>query len=277
MVGVSFLFMVNELHYHGPEKDCYHNLIPPTDPTSYTAEIPSSVMYYRDGNVTVAEGFHWAREPQYPAEGCLWGPDTETGEWYTVHKYKTFAVFACNSHLPIMVSPYDPLSVNTRSGWELLQLFHPRGSLRGISQVACEDSEMAEGPGLVRHAAGARPSWIPSLLPSTYKSTATDPPTSRGLGGELPIILGLMALSAEPDPMGTNDNTNNVFIGHQRRWRRQQWTYDERPRGYPQTDRDDPRGFLVNVFHDPMSPETSTDEILRYFEWSDAIVRETRS
>ncbi|KAF7550358.1 hypothetical protein G7Z17_g5765 [Cylindrodendrum hubeiense] len=276
LTQVSFLFMVNELRYHMPERDCYHNFVPPTDPASYTNEIPSRIMHYSNGNVSEAPGFHWERQTNYPAEGILYGQNLEATEWYPVEKYKTYAVFACNSHLPIMITPHDPLHVDTNSCWQLLQLFHPRG-LRGISQVAGEDSEMGEGPGLVRHAAGARPSWIPSLLPSTYKSTMDNPPTSRGLGGELPVILGLMALSAEPDPTETNMNTNHVFLGHQRRWRRQQWTHSERPSGYPQTDQDDPRGFLVNVFYDPSSPQTSNDDILRYFQWTDAIVREPRS
>ncbi|KAH7145892.1 hypothetical protein B0J13DRAFT_330544 [Dactylonectria estremocensis] len=268
--------MVNELRYHGPDQDIYHNYIPPTSPHSYTHEIPSRVMRYQNGNVTEADGFQWERGDQFPAEGKLWRLEPETGAWVEVVKYKTHAVFACNSHLPVMVCPHDPLVFDTRSNWQLLQLFHPR-ERRGVSQVATEDSRMEPGPGLVRHAAGSRPSWIPSLLPFTYASTIQDPPSSRGLGGELPIILGLMALSAEPDETGTNNNTNGVFLGYHRRWHWQQWTPNDQPRGYPRTDRDDPRGFLVNVFLDPHNPDTSTEDYLRYFEWSDVIVRESRS
>ncbi|KAK7419712.1 hypothetical protein QQZ08_010725 [Neonectria magnoliae] len=271
--------MVNELRYNRPEQDNYHNLIPPTSPSAYTNEITSKVFRYMDGTVDEAPGIFWLRHTEFPAEGGLWWRDLETGELYPVEKYGCSAVFACNPHLPIMFTLYDPLETNTRSSWQLLQIFHPRGNLSGVSQIATEDSSMTRGGGLVRHAAGARPTWIPSLLPATYRSPISSPPTSRGLGGELAVILGLMALSAEPDLTNTNNNTNVVFLGSGRsaaRWQNRRWLHDEKPKGYPQTDRDDPRGFLVNIFLDPWNPLGSTPESLHGFQWNHAVVQESR-
>ncbi|KPM40760.1 hypothetical protein AK830_g5759 [Neonectria ditissima] len=237
-VKVSFVFMVNELRYDGPETDCYHNLIPPTAPAKYTDEIASKVMRYHDGVVSDASEFFWTRDTtSFPAVGCLWGTDGATGESFALDKYKSCAVFACNPHLPIMVTAHDPLAEGTRSCWQLLQLFHPRDELSGITQVATEDSRMPAGGGLVRYAAGSKPTWIPSLLPETYKTPWANAPNSRGLGGELAVILGLMALSAGHDSTNSNNNTNHVFLGYGRgpgRWHRKKWTCEEEPKGCEQ-------------------------------------------
>lgn len=199
----------------------------------YSGEVASNVMRYSNGEVSEAAGYQWYRAEQ-TAPGHLMRTDLEgnwildsTGSSYLLAtEYKSFSIAACNPLLPIMVTDVDPLIQDTGS-WDLLRLFHPRDS-PGISQVVTLESPMRDGGGQVRYAAGRSPSWIPSLLPKTYRSPKANPPASLGLGGELPIILGLMALSAEKDP-NSNEPVNQLFL-ERRMWRRNEWRGGE-PRG----------------------------------------------
>ncbi|KAH6892996.1 hypothetical protein B0T10DRAFT_591834 [Thelonectria olida] len=278
--ALSFMFTVNELRIdiNVNSRDEYHHWIPPTRPSHYTYEIPSMAMRYYDGQIRPLQGYQWVRnisEHGTRSEGSLMYQN-QRGQWAHAVKYSACAVFACNPLLPIMVCPDDPYSDDTRSRWQLLQIFHPR-QLPGVSQVAHEDSNMLDGPGLKRHVAGTRPSWMPSLIPASYQSPPLENlAPSQGLGGELAIVLGLMALTVEPDPNGGN-NTHTVFLGydnHPPKWRQRQWTSGSKPRGHPASSEYAPRGFLVTVFFDPANPHGSTQDWLDWFEWSQAIVIE---
>ncbi|KAF7552244.1 hypothetical protein G7046_g7477 [Stylonectria norvegica] len=283
---LSFLFVVNEMRIHAPLRDIYDNHIPPQRPSGYLPEIPSSVFRYYDGAVSAVPNYQWVRQNDR-SEGGLWAIgadrefviDPETRHPWQAMKYNVFAVFACNPLLPIMVVNADPMVVNTESRWELLQIYNPTNhGLAGISQVATEDSHMGHpGPGLCRHVAGSSPSWMPSLIPTTYKNPNPQY-RSVGLGGELPIILGLMALTREQDPNELNRYTDEIFggrPGHQGRWFNRHWSGTDRPRGHPRTRSEDPRGFLAVVFLDPENLPGSTDEALRSFEWERAIVKDS--
>ncbi|KAJ4321274.1 hypothetical protein N0V84_005408 [Fusarium piperis] len=168
-----------------------------------------------------------------------------------------------------MVVNQDPLV--SSEGWDLLRIFHPP-VYRGLSQVVTLESPMANGGAPVRYVAGRSPSWIPGLLPRTYRSPSANAPDSRGLGGELPIILGLMALTPEQNKE-SNDSTNQLFLGRNG-WRRNEWRGgNDAPKGYPDTAQDDPCAFLVKVFLDPDNP-MSTAEYLKWVEWNDILVRD---
>lgn len=232
--------MVNELAFDTFPHDDYHHGLPPQHPSDYTDEIQSRVMRYANGRVEEAPGYQWMR-PEKGAEGVLWWDravdeygertrDPQTGQYWHPEKYKSFGVFACNPLLPIMVADVDPLEMPTHSKWQLLQLFHPR-DLEGLTQVATEDSDMGRregqvGPGLVRYAAGHRASWIPGLLPSVYRRPWSDI-RSTGLGGELPIVLGLMAFSDG----GPADETFLGRRGHHGRWQSHRWMHEGPPTG----------------------------------------------
>ncbi|KAM5344745.1 hypothetical protein ACJ41O_010607 [Fusarium nematophilum] len=274
---LSFLFMANRLDIASPDRDIYYHHLPPSSPRGYHGEVASKVMRYSNGQVTEAAGYQWIRntdDPNLPNNyGRLCRFDAAQGVWYMMDTgdywhaevYKTFAVAACNPLLPIMVVDQDPL-VNETGPWHLLQIFHPRGRLEGVSQVVTPFSEMSGGGGPVRYVAGKSPSWIPGLLPKTYRSPRANPPPSTGLGGELPIILGLMALSA------SSSRTNEVFLGRNARWQRGAWSFRDQPASYPATAQDDPKAFLVNVFLDPDNGYGSTPETLYNFEWKCAVV-----
>ncbi|KAF4970856.1 hypothetical protein FSARC_2222 [Fusarium sarcochroum] len=277
--GPGFLFIVNKLIIREPERDIYHHYIPPLSPEKYHGEVPSKVMRYRNGEVSEATDFYWLREiDMLPApQGQLLRLDgygnylvDQAGQSYPpAQEYKTFGVAACNPLLPIMVIDQDPL-VSRTSGWELLRIFHPP-NLPGLSQVVTIHSPMGIGGAPVLHAAGRSPSWMPSLLPETYRMPRRSAPRSSGLGGELPIILGLMALSAPHDT--NNTSINGVFLGHERTWRRGVWNSTDAPRGHPPTASDDPSGFIVKVFFDPDNPY-SNEYDLNSLEWENPIVRE---
>lgn len=200
-------------------------------------------MHYRNstGRVSLAHNYRRSR---------VWGVDEEVwqlandgnylidedGNGIPATEYKTCAVFACNPLLPVMVAECDPSVRSTRhSDWQLLQLHHPRGEhLEGISQVAVEDSHMPTGTGLCRYAAGRSPSWIPGLLPTSYRNPYNPRRPSRGLGGELPIILGLMALSGEPHEHNASTRIEEIFTGrddHHGRWHDRKWRRSEAAAG----------------------------------------------
>ncbi|KAG8667906.1 hypothetical protein FPOAC2_13108 [Fusarium poae] len=271
----GFLFITNQLIINNPERDSYMHHIPPRSPSQYGGEVPSRVMRYCNGDVTEAPDFYWHRDPSSVPQGQLLRYDGQGGYvldhthmLYAVEEYKTFGVAACNPKLPVMVVDHDPL-VST-GHWELLRIFHPT-SRPGLSQVATINSRMGIGGGPVLYVAGSGPSWMPGLVPRTYRSPRSSVPRSAGLGGELPIILGLMALSAARDP--SNTSVHNVFLGHNRIWKHGQWLSTDAPRGHPSTASDDPTGFIVKVFLDP-DDQYSTPERLLNLEWQSAIVRE---
>ncbi|KAJ4251928.1 hypothetical protein NW762_011228 [Fusarium torreyae] len=277
-ISPGFLFIVNKLIIREPERDIYLHHIPPRLPQQYHGEVPSKVMRYRNGEVSEATDYHWYREIEMlPApQGQLLRLDDygnylrdQTGQCYPAQEYKTFGVAACNPLLPIMVIDQDPL-VSQTAGWELLRIFHPP-NLSGLSQVVTNDSPMGVGGAPVLHAAGRSPSWMPSLLPETYRMPRRSAPRSEGLGGELPIVLGLMALSAPHDL--NNASVDRVFLGHDRAWRHGVWNNRDAPKGHPPTASDDPNGFIVKVFLDPDNPY-SNEYDLNSLEWERAIVQE---
>lgn len=190
-------------------------------------------MRYRNGDVTEASDFYWYRDLNAPSEGRLRRLDGQggcvldhTGQIYGAREYKTFGVAACNPLLPILVMEHDPLIYPGH--WDLLRIFHSTNN-PGRSLVATADSQMGNGGGPVLYVAGSSPSWMPGLIPRAYRIPRSGVSRSDGLGGELPIILGLMALNAPNDP--TNSSINNVFLGHHRIWKHGQWTSSEAPRG----------------------------------------------
>ncbi|UKZ72701.1 hypothetical protein TrVFT333_000335 [Trichoderma virens FT-333] len=259
----SFLFVINELRVRSDinwhQGDEFYNLLPPAQPNEYAGEIPGRVMRYHNGQVTEALGYRWYRggfnEPAWPPG------------------YVQLAVFSCNPLLPIVVFNGDPLSAFSLPRTPLL-FFHPP-SQPELSQAVHPDSPMEQGPGPCKYVAGANPSWMPSLVPTTYSNPYNTNP-SRGLAGELPIVLGLMAFSGPMNPGG--EAVTRTFLGeggHRGRWRDGQWHRTEAPQGYPRSAEETPRGFLVTVLCDPEN-EDSNEETLMQMEWSGVIVRESR-
>ncbi len=63
--------------------------------------------------------------------------------------------------------------------------------------------------------AGKDSSWIPSLVPAVYRNTDPSAVPSRGLSGDLPIILALMGFHGRP---GRASDVFSSQTWHLNRW-----------------------------------------------------------
>ncbi|KEZ39766.1 hypothetical protein SAPIO_CDS9727 [Scedosporium apiospermum] len=261
--GISFLFVVNRLDITStqPHPDAWGNVIPPKDSNGFADEKESVVMRYMDGRVTPASGYRWDREGGWGTAGSIVGTRRTT-------KYKEQTVFSCNPHLPIVVGNFDPtVEVSDRDidarKWHLLH-FKCRPEFPATSFA----NGNAEGSTYV---VGSNPTWMPSLVPHTFRNRSQYRlQQSRGLSGDVPLVLGLMAFW---DDWWDNHQVRmqNTFYGHDSHWRDGVWTRRDEPRGYP-TIEETPRGFLVHVSLDDYENPYSTKEALRRLEREHPIV-----
>lgn len=223
--------MVNELIFYDKDelndfnRDEWYNTLPPRDCYGYTNEHASRVMRYLDGEVTEAQGYQWFR-PGLCQTGYCYSLAQEEPE--PAKCYRDFGVFSCGPHLPIVVMPGDPMTITDgKNAMHALRFFHPpiTSGLRGVSQATWPEGHMPPGGFPVKYVAGRDPSWIPSLVPKIFRNPDTGV-SSRGLGGELPIVLGLMAFSE------AGGMVDEVFLGrngHRGRWRDRVWMNNHEP------------------------------------------------
>ncbi|EGR49365.1 uncharacterized protein TRIREDRAFT_106467 [Trichoderma reesei QM6a] len=282
----SFLFVINELTLHDDDRlhrgDDWYNRVPPSEPRCFDREITGTVMRYHNGQVTEARGYQWLRgdfditRNAWPT-GYLYRYDsadspmlTVDGNFQCASVYKQLAVFSCNPLLPIAVLIGDPLSASSLARVPLL--FHHPDHQPGVSHAVHPDSRLRGGGVMCKFVAGASPSWMPSLVPKTYRNPY-EPGPSRGLSGELPIILGLMAFS-EARSEG-EDIARRIFL-EDNRWRNGEWRHAATPKGYARSALENPLGFLITVFYDPENEEYSNEERLDDMEFGDVIVRDSR-
>ncbi|MBE3050243.1 hypothetical protein IMZ48_48655 [Candidatus Bathyarchaeota archaeon] len=230
----SFLFVVNKLileeRSYAPERDRWGNTLPPNDRRAYAGEEPSRVMRYRDGRVTLAEGYDWHRPHGLHTRGCIFRPSGLEGP--RPNRYKTQTVFSCNPFLPIVATPADMMAhdMDSHNGpqWDLLRFEHdPRHP--GVSFAAYGQEGRHESPR--QYVAGVGPSWIPSLVPESYLNPYNDS-DSRGLGGDLPLLLALMSFGHRWTTRH-DARMEEVFYGRDALWRDRRWWGDPevRPEG----------------------------------------------
>ncbi|KAK2002601.1 hypothetical protein LX36DRAFT_228121 [Colletotrichum falcatum] len=264
----SFLFVVNELQIveeNGvpPAADTYGNPLPPITSGGYGPETVGSVWRYRDGVVSPAEGFFWCRtEPGSPGAICAVNEYTdEHGLTFqflerTV-EHSTFSVFNCWRFLPCL---YTDADVTTLDGMgadnKLSHLeFYQDHTDSGVTRIR------ASG-GSQRHVVGGRPSWVPALLPETYLPPSSHAQQSTGLGGCLPIIIGLLALTKKPG------HTDDVF-------RNGEWSGNRFRGGRSSRAEPEPtgpvRGVLVQVCCDSINPGSTIDTITEFEDRGKAI------
>lgn len=214
-----------------PEPDRWGNVIPPTRPEQYTGETPSSVMRYDRGRVTQADEYYWAR---------LGGPRTQGRIWplqgaFVPMIYKEQTVFSCNPFLPIVVANGDTSLPTDDPGddrggpdWNLLHFRHDMDAHPGVSLATCSRSNRLR-------VAGRDPSWIPHLVPQGFANPHSHQ-SSQGLGGDLPLLLALMAFS---EPRHLHDSPevdqeirmSRTFYGSGAHWRDNYWTWNSPPQG----------------------------------------------
>lgn len=220
--------MVNELRTHdtgdGLERDLWNDVIPFSSPNDYAEEAPGRVFRYRNGEVTdVGQDYLWIR-PGLGQEGCIWRWDARDQSSQPMDVYKTYSVFRCWRFNPIIWTGSDVSVPSTElPGAPGAQFFslHFRSPPGGVSEIwpSAGPNEAVQSPSVseiwppaFRYVAGRDPSWMPSLVPQQYSNPFADAPRSQGLRGELPVILGMMALA----------QSQSLFCPPTQ-WRKRQW------------------------------------------------------
>ncbi|KAK6075500.1 hypothetical protein SCUP515_05933 [Seiridium cupressi] len=233
--NANFLFVVNELNLnpeYPPAADRWGNIIPPETPNGYAQETVGQVFRYRNGRVTLEEIYIWYR-PDLGDRGDIgyWTQDTdEAGNALPVFNpltaYSTFSIFNCGPFLPCVYGIGDVSEdQGDFDGCRALH-FHHTG---GVSQ--------ASPNGSCKYVAGRNASFIDGLISAAYRNVEAHAPRSTGLGGEVGLIIGCMALSQSP---GTVDRPTSV---------------------------QDPRGVLVHIALDPSGDLGTSAEEISDFEW----------
>jgi hypothetical protein len=271
------LFIVNEINlnlHHHKSADQWGNNTPPETSEGFTQERVGNVLRYKNGTVSKAEGqYSWYR-PQPGEEGAIgYWVDQESDElgllpitdFQPLEVYSTSTVFACGPFLPFIHGSGDVTVDDSEAfdGWHALHFLHDGAISRASSN------------GDFKVLAGRDAGFIDSLLPRAYRNTMAGAPHSAGLGGEIGLVIGLMALSQQPH--GALDNAL------QHCWSGNQWTghrHANACRHYSchhticalnmiigPTVRDDPRGVLVQIALDPRGQPGQSEADINHFEW----------
>ncbi|KAK4131239.1 hypothetical protein BT67DRAFT_445006 [Trichocladium antarcticum] len=282
----SFLFVVNELQVdferlpgeERPTIDPWLNLLPPQRAGGYTGETVGTVFRYHNGVIAPAPGYAWHRPAMGQRGSIVRVNQAGMVDGLPTH-YKTQTVFACSPLLPMIVTNEDAslgcsvlrqlCSCNRTYDdgcWPWYQLHFEHRA--GISHV----NARAAGAPFV---AGKDARWILALIPSCYQNTATAQP-SRGLAGELPIILALIGFHGRPG------RVSEEFFPERCQWQLGEWRGSTRASSHLPRAGESPRGLVVqvcadNLVHGNADDEGNEDEckaLLEYLEYSTVLVRD---
>lgn len=275
-------------------RDQWGNPLPPTSPEDYGVERVGYVFRFAGGAVNPADGYFWHRD----LDGGYITTTTEDGSYVRPTVYKTQAVFACSTMLPLVVVGTDP-SVNptyfqTSCGcnigqpmgdgstdkWSLLHFrYTHEPHLYGVSQANLG----AIGRPYI---AGRVTDWVRALIPHSYRNTpvSNDTLPVGGLSGQLPLVIGIMAFFDDKDKV-----PGEVFGSG--KWHNGRWRSHTAARGCeylhslfcrseahirpdPRPE-ERPRGFLVQICYDDLDyPDVSNQDLLGHLEWSEILVHD---
>ncbi|KAK1671308.1 hypothetical protein BDP55DRAFT_560752, partial [Colletotrichum godetiae] len=256
----SFLFVVNEFRIFegGVVGDPLGNTRPPNSADGYDEEKAGKVWRYQNGSIDLAAGYQWSR-PLPGSPGIIRGPVPEVDEFGNyvfvdreMEVYKTYSVFNCWRFLPCVFYNGDVSTVDDArvEGWQTL-IFTPGQMDLALTRIGCFDFDNAA----TRHVVGRNPSWMPHLLPYTFSTSNAAAPQSTGLGGNLSIIIALMALAREPG------DTDRVF-------REKLWDMGilrgSRSSRAGEYLVDFPRGVMVQICCDSFNTNSTPDTILDF-------------
>jgi hypothetical protein len=258
---VSFLLVVNELIYVADydeddprefQRDSWGNICPPSPGVPQLSERPGHVLRYSNhGRITRASGYQWGRDwenPQSMGYSYLQAPDGTIDDV----PVSVGSVFSCGPHLPLTVAQADPvLSApfispaplpESQFGGLVQPLIVQPQPLRPTSSDGSDSHILPwygwsylhfqehndNGVSILKaggrsghpYVARGRPSWIPSLVPRSYLN-AGEQGSSAGLGGDLTLLIGMMAFHS---PVG---HPHQVFEGGH--WRRGEWDLRNSP------------------------------------------------
>jgi hypothetical protein len=206
-------------------QDGWANPTPPNQAYCFEEEDPNIVVLrFQDGAVTKASNCRWWRQQPGDPGGIFYYSTPETP--LPVPLYRATSVFSCSPHLPIIGANQDASQGTQEHDW-LALTFVSLSYLRGVSIAVLDPEnelfvEMRCGEP-AKQVIGKNARWVPSLVPSTYKqSSSSSAPTSRGLTGNINVLLGLMALSVEPSGL-TAESILRVFHGSHARFSNYEW------------------------------------------------------
>lgn len=236
----SFLFAISEVEIQTSETDTWGNARAPTSPESYDQrnDLETLVLLYHDGEIfDVSRRYYWWRDDT--GAGAIYAFTDRHAPPFQATTYNQATICSGHPLLPFSMVKTDATFEETQVfsdgegidclTWEPLRFFFPLGSdgrITGVSQAVFSCSLGQDAPGgLPRtYVAGRNPSWLRSLVPATYENHSAGAPASRGLGGDLAILLGLMAFTA---PLANGiSRARTVFLPPYARWRNRRWYGD---------------------------------------------------
>lgn len=242
----SFLFVINRVTYNPSFswRDEWGVFQPPDNPDGYLSETPGTVFrferHYRanssSSNVFVQRvtpagpQFTWAR-PVWGQEGAVVvaaGGGGGGGMTMAMEEVATYTVFRGWRFRPVVFFAWDgTVEEVDDEGDGPGRMFH------NLSFDFRQVGNAGAGGGGVISKVGARrpgvyvpardPAWLERLVPGSLRNPFPGAPRSVGLGGDVALVLGLMALSQRPgreEDAFTSGNwrADGTWHGSRRAW-----------------------------------------------------------
>ncbi|KAI0110525.1 hypothetical protein F4776DRAFT_393327 [Hypoxylon sp. NC0597] len=249
--NATFIFVVNEIQFVNGHTSCvdeWHNIIPPMTTVNYARELKGIVFRFHNGAVFPASEYMWER-PIQGKPGNIGFRQSLLAPFIKCEHYKTTTVFDCGPFQPCIFTEADVTVADLEDNlppdnrfWAL-NFNHTED---GISKVARIGK---------RYVAGRNASWVGSLVPSGYENRQYLAPPSKGLRGDLGVILGLMALTETPGRI------DNAFRYH---WDNYRWISQKQ--GRPELLGRSYRGVTVHIAMEPAQDRDSTADHISAFE-----------
>ncbi|OTA68024.1 hypothetical protein K449DRAFT_400671 [Hypoxylon sp. EC38] len=246
--NVTFVFVVNEIQFVNGHTSCvdqWHNVIPPMTAINYARELKGIVFRFHNGAVFPAAEYVWER-PDDGKPGNIGSRQSILAPFVKCAHYKTTSVFDCGPFQPCIFTGADVTVADLKDNpppnqrfWAL-NFSHTEDGISKVTRIG------------KRYVAGKNASWVGSLVPSGYENRQGLAPLSKGLRGDLGVILGLMALT---EPPGCTDNAFRY------NWNNYKWIKQKQGRpGRPY------RGVTVHIAVESVQGRVSTANDISAFE-----------
>jgi len=173
----------------------------------------------------------------------------------------SFTLFYCSAFLPAIYTNCDSTTESMGANGDFWHFLHFYNSpyRDGMSMATGDGGRIRQ-----QEVIGSEPSWLGKVVPSSFKNHETRQ-QSRGLGGDLGLVIGLMGLS---QPQGQVSKAFRRGAWHGRQWHLGRFTVPSKDQC--------PRGVIVTVCLDDLSnSQGSTMEALENFQASIPLVKES--
>lgn len=249
-----------------PRADPNGYWVPPIYGTGYSAQVAGQLYRWSNGEVSAAGSNYQLYE------GNWWGPGP-----VQLTYYRSATTFYCNPWSQFSTFDGDPsifenieVAPFPRNRWYPLAFHHEEG----LSRV----DFVGEGQSLAAPSRGA--GWVNQLGLLSYEGQDPEAPGLQGLGGNLALLIALVAFSCR------SGDLNTVLLGD-RAWRHYNWRGHHRPHGrkcihikcltlasavIDYVAGQDRRGKVVTIYLDPENPQGSTQTTLHELEWTSGAV-----